>query len=280
MNNSYIDETGVERLECPICHRKGFSMLQSHFARAHKGIKYPEDTIIITEECRARRSDSISEGVKVQWSRNYERMREVTSRSLANYRETEEYHKAKSEMMTRLNSEGVMGGDRGSRGRALFNKLWSSEDWKAWKSKHQSSMMTQKVLDGTFNLVGNFYKLTEYNGQLYRSSWEVEMAKQLDYLDLPFQYEPFTVRYAHPSGAQKLYRPDFYLPMFHLILEVHPYPLIDEIMICKAKACFANGYNFLFVSESPWEFDPREHLSSSTTIESLSMYLRDDSGGK
>lgn len=265
MSNVYFDEDGNERLKCVICGRQGFRRLSSHASQVHPSIEYPEDTVWITHECSAQhaknasegwincdkeaRCKSISLGNQEQWARDYERMRKVASKSLADYRATPQYSLQKSEWLKKMNTEGRMH----QKGNDTFKKLWSDPEWRSWKSHQQSEQQKQLVRDGLLDLPG-YGQRVEYNGVLLRSSWELIVATELDSLKIKWEYEKFCIKYTNQEGEEKLYRPDFYLPDYNLILEVHPLPLIDEKMLCKRAGALSAGYNFLFIT-NPYIWD-------------------------
>lgn len=104
-----------------------------------------------------------------------------------------------------------------------------------------------------------------YKNYKMRSSWEVEVAMQLDENNIEYQYEEFCICYSDELGNDRRYRPDFYIPKLNLILEIHPAALIDKRMKCKEKGCIELGYKFLFIT------NPKniiEQICHPTTIES------------
>jgi predicted nuclease of restriction endonuclease-like RecB superfamily len=58
----------------------------------------------------------------------------------------------------------------------------------------------------------------EYKNTMMRSSWEVNFAKWCDRYNITWQYEPKTFRF-----KQSAYTPDFYLPEFHIFIEIKGY---------------------------------------------------------
>lgn len=61
-------------------------------------------------------------------------------------------------------------------------------------------------------------KLINYNGVLLDSSWEVELAKRLDYLGIRWT-RPDPIRWTDGAGIEHNYFPDFYLPDYDLYLD-------------------------------------------------------------
>lgn len=80
-----------------------------------------------------------------------------------------------------------------------------------------------------------------------RSSWEVRLAGMLSDLSIRFVYEPFVIKYEF-HGKLRRYTPDFYLPDFNLIIEIHPSNLIDEVMLAKEEYSKSAGFNFIFLT--------------------------------
>lgn len=276
--NSYIDENGFEKLECPICHRSGFNRLKSHLVQKHKGIEISEEIKLMTDlareqqasrtsnlwkndEFREKNCKAVSEGVKKQWQNNYKTLRIATSKTLANYRATEKYHNEKSEFMKKLNNSGVI--PRNGNPETL-KELWNDPEWRAIKSQKTSELMKKRAEQGLLNPTSR-YGYFPYKEHQMRSFWEVEVATQLDENNIKYQYEEFCIHYSDESGKDRLYRPDFYLPELNLMLEIHPAALIDERMKCKEKGCIELGYKFLFIT------NPKniiEQICHPTTIES------------
>ena len=58
----------------------------------------------------------------------------------------------------------------------------------------------------------------KYNGVLLDSSWEVELAKRLDYLNIKW-IRPTPLKWKDENGITRNYFPDFYLPEFDLYLD-------------------------------------------------------------
>lgn len=76
-----------------------------------------------------------------------------------------------------------------------------------------------------------------------RSSYEFEVARYFDELEIKYLVEPFTVSYNNVNGAKSTYFPDFYIPSKNLILEVKSLFTVDKNTELKLKACKDLGYN-------------------------------------
>ena len=75
---------------------------------------------------------------------------------------------------------------------------------------------------------------TTYNGRVYRSRWEARVAFYLDSNDLAFQYEQYVIPYHDATGKRHHYIPDFWIPDWHVFIEVKGYlpPEQAEKMQC------------------------------------------------
>lgn len=60
--------------------------------------------------------------------------------------------------------------------------------------------------------------MVEYNGVMLDSSWELELAKRLDYLGIEW-IRPEPIEWIDNSGKRRNYFPDFYLPKLDLYLD-------------------------------------------------------------
>lgn len=80
----------------------------------------------------------------------------------------------------------------------------------------------------------------------FRSNWELKVAQYLDSRNIKWTYESEIIDLNNGCN----YYPDFYLPDFNLILEVHPKRLINDWMRLKQKASIDAGYNFIFITEN------------------------------
>ena len=74
-------------------------------------------------------------------------------------------------------------------------------------------------------------------GHYVRSSWEANIARILKFLDLEYKYEPklFSIR---DGSVSKFYRPDFYIPIIDVYVEVKGYVYIgsmEKIILFKEQ---------------------------------------------
>ena len=83
---------------------------------------------------------------------------------------------------------------------------------------------------------------------IFRTAKEKEVATILVDLSIKFEYESFCLRYITRKGQNTIYIPDFYLPYFHLILEIkgdrsYSHPKTWD----TAKAAIDHGYKFKLI---------------------------------
>ena len=92
---------------------------------------------------------------------------------------------------------------------------------KPWKSHPQSEETKKKLSE--IGLKNNYRRLMrktqEYHGILYDSSWEVEMAKRLEFLGETFERPKKPISYIGVDGKQHHYFPDFWIPRIQKFIE-------------------------------------------------------------
>ena len=78
----------------------------------------------------------------------------------------------------------------------------------------------------------------EYPGVLYDSSWEIEMAKRLEFLNEQFERPKNPIKYIGVDGKQHNYFPDFWIPRIQKFIEVkNPYLFENDskVQILKSE---------------------------------------------
>lgn len=76
-----------------------------------------------------------------------------------------------------------------------------------------------------------------YNGVLYDSSWEVELAKRLESLNEKFERPKSPIKYTGSDDREHNYFPDFYLPERCIFIEVkNPYLFENDSKVQILKA--------------------------------------------
>lgn len=63
-------------------------------------------------------------------------------------------------------------------------------------------------------------KRIDLDGQYFRSIWEANYARYLNYLGMKWEYEPQTFKYPYVRTGPKSYLPDFYLPDVDVYVEI------------------------------------------------------------
>lgn len=120
--------------------------------------------------------------------------------------------------------------------------------WTQEMRDYRSKVMKEVVLRNpesysSSNICGRT-KITEYNGFKLNGSWELEVAKWLDGLELNWTNKIVTPFEYQWQGKVHLYFPDFYLPEKNLYIEVKGYErdrdkekwkVVPNLLILKAK---------------------------------------------
>lgn len=109
--------------------------------------------------------------------------------------------------------------------------------------------VNQRSFDGNFTTA----KHISWNKKTFicKSTYEIDLCKELDTGKIKYIVEPFTVNYYDNTLKQWRFAiPDFYLPDFNTIIEVKSSFTYDrQNMIDKAKAYIEQGYNFILEYE-------------------------------
>jgi len=122
-------------------------------------------------------------------------------------------------------------------------------------------------------------------GHYVRSTWEADLARVLNYLDVPYEYESRQFLVTLPDGTEANYTPDFYLPGDDTYIEVKGFmrdldqqkidafvaahPDVNFVLVDKAKfAEFQLQYKDLVEWECP-QFPERSSWETVTSIESV-----------
>lgn len=106
-------------------------------------------------------------------------------------------------------------------------------------SHHQSEETKKKLSDiGLKNPYRRIMRKTQlYNGVLYDSNWEVELAKRLESLNEKFERPENPIKYIGSDGKEHNYFPDFYLPKRCVFVEVkNPYLFENDSKVQILKA--------------------------------------------
>lgn len=126
---------------------------------------------------------------------------------------------------------------------ASSNRKWTTD----MKKKH-SAIMRKAVLEhassyNSSNINGRVKKI-EYNGYIFDSKWEVEVAKYLDKNSILWSHPTVGFEYKW-NDKTHLYFPDFYLTEYDIYIEVKGF--IRERDICKWRDFRQTGNSLLVI---------------------------------
>lgn len=132
----------------------------------------------------------------------------------------------------------------------------------SYEEKHEIAMKaveTRKKKGTLNNTTSNAYSRTksgkrkDLNNQFFRSSWEANVARILNYLNIEWEYEVkrFVFESDNKFGVDS-YQPDFYLPKFNIWIEIKGW--LDEksnIRLELFKEYYIEEYNnLIFIDQS------------------------------
>lgn len=189
-----------------------------------------------------RQKTSISRYAKKEGLTNYYRpnTKEHTKNSndsLAKFRETDYYR----EIIAPKNEELLRYYAQNKHPRGMLGKHHSEETKKqmsikhielcanmTYEEKHEIAMkaIETKKKNGTMpKTTSNAYSRTKSGirpdlGQYFRSAWEANVARILDYENIEWEYEPKRFFFEEEVDGVASYQPDFYLPQFNKWIEV------------------------------------------------------------
>ena len=235
-----------------ICGHKVNKDLSNHLRKSH-GLSNKEyqdmypDSEVCSEEVKEHRR---SNGIK-------------TSHILWRTEAGSDFRARRSQCMTNTNNENwknpeyrEMMSERGKAQwtdeyRELKSKLakdqWSNPDIKAKQIESLKDFYNSP--EGLEAIRKKVRFKVEYNGVIYRSRWEVDLAHFLDIKRINYEYERVVIRYLDSSGRVRRYITDFYLRDYNLIIEVKPdYRIKYDDVQRKKEATELEGYRFMFVS--------------------------------
>ena len=238
---------------CPICNSE-YRNLTKHVNMAHKISKeellnkYP-GTKTISEET----SKAISESLENNWKdpeyadkcssywRSAEHGKEVSERLIKVWKEDPDKYKIPFTEHAR-SDEGRA--TRRNTMKCVVTKLWEDPEYYARRQEAGRIQMEKNLQDPKFGCWGRRENYL-YEGIYYRSSWEVNLVKFLEALQIKFSYETFRFDYEYQGSTHK-YIPDFYLDDYDLFLEVKPECRIDEVTDLKLEAVRSSGYKIYY----------------------------------
>lgn len=116
-----------------------------------------------------------------------------------------------------------------------FLKNHTSKGAKIWNDE-EKAYLSEKQRNNTYRRL--MRKTQEYHGVLYDSSWEIEMAKRLEFLNEQFERPKNPIKYIGVDGKQHNYFPDFWIPRIQKFIEVkNPYLFENDskVQILKSE---------------------------------------------
>jgi hypothetical protein len=181
------------------------------------------------KERTARLTEGLSERVKAQWADPafYKKMLKVRHEQ-ANRPEAKEYQSRGGRAVAKQSSKKMkaLWKDPEFRKRniaASKKALTGKPSWSKGLTKETDERI-RHISEGLLGVTPTYgRKPFEYRNVKMRSSWEVEFAKQCDWLGLEWKYEPQYFYVGIGAWPGVTYRPDFYLPELRRYVEVKGY---------------------------------------------------------
>lgn len=238
-------------LECPICGKYNMKQLTQHLTDIHNITKedfiaqYPNTKLWI-DEISERCSKAQSKGIKT-FKSNLEKDPNYYAESFANRaKNRDNVAIAEKVRQTRI--------ERGTNEKMSerVKLLWQDENYRNFqieKTKRQHENGLTEII--TKKSGKKRFKITLNNVTYYmRSTWEIAFATYLNEHNIEFKYEPFAIKYEFNEKV-KTYYPDFYIINSHLVVEIKPYNLCNDLKVqAKKLATEAQGYKFMFITEN------------------------------
>ncbi len=113
--------------------------------------------------------------------------------------------------------------------RAKLSKSATEQNLTRWTEdarKRHSDIMKQVVLDNPESYsksnVSGRVLMYEFEGQVFKGTWELEVAKSLSASKIEYTNEITPIPYMF-DGNEHLYFPDFYIPQYDVYIEVKGY---------------------------------------------------------
>ena len=87
----------------------------------------------------------------------------------------------------------------------------------------------------------------------FRSAWEANVARLLNYLNVRWEYEKYTFKLVYPNGERHFYTPDFFLPELNLFIEVKGWGSIENFTLFKDQysetACLIGEQEYMLLTK-------------------------------
>lgn len=240
---------GVDFVICPICKAKKRN-LTKHMTMLHKLTKteiltaYPNIQLICEDS-----SNLISKALEENWKdEEYARFHTYcATKEAGNPGGKSNKGKPKSES-TKAKMKAFANSDLGKAIRS--NNMKKTVERMNTDPKYTEIRRQNGRTQMLKNLENDHYghKRYKHNGISYRSTWEVEVAKVLDALQIDYKYEATRFTWIDAEGIKRIYIPDFYLKDYGIYLEVKPECFVTEITDRKLQAVKQAGYEAVYVN--------------------------------
>lgn len=144
----------------------------------------------------------------------------------------------------------------------------------SYEEKHAIAMKaieTRREKGTINNTTSNAYSRTKGGtrkdlGQYFRSSWEANIARVLDYEDIEWIYEYKRFYFKDNSSHILSYQPDFYLPQFNKWIEVKGwFDDKSKIRLKKFKKEYPEENNNLIVIDEKFYYEISSELNYKIT---------------
>ena len=239
---------------CPVCHKK-CKRLRKHFVMAHKDMDFNE----LLKSYPTLKTVSDSE-------------RERYSKAQRKYCQTDKGRKQMVDMANKAWSS-----EEFRKNKSLATKKQWTEEFTSFMSKVSQETMLRLNRDEEFSKLasqnlhtwGKRIEYTTASGEkiLLRSKLEYNIAKELDSLNILYNYESVRIPYVW-EDLQHTYIVDFSLTGTNIVIEGKPESLWeDERVLAKYKAAQDAGYEIYLVGYDTSSL--KKVIESATTIETI-----------
>ena len=195
----------------------------------------------------------------------YKTLKSLGSNTMTKLHKEEEFSKRHSKRLTERNIKNWSNPEYRKHHSENARQQWESSEYKEMMREIiKSSWKDETVRKKHCDSMKEFYQTEEggrvamskmrgfkidYNGIIFRSTWEVEFAKFLEKYKISYEYESVVIKYDYQGNTHN-YFTDFYLPDYNLIVEVKAdYQLDYEVVKVKRQATIDKGYNYKFITK-------------------------------
>lgn len=134
-------------------------------------------------------------------------------------------------------------------------KMWSDPESKvnSLEFREKRAKISSKLMQDRLRKGWNPYsdgkkgKRVDLGGQFFRSAWEANYARFLNFLGLEWEYEPSTFQFPVKRGVLT-YTPDFYLPNDDVWIEIKGWLRAkDKIRLKRFKKYYPNNFGKMWI---------------------------------